>query len=216
MENNKQCDMWCDMIEHEDINIKKNIISNSYVGLHNPIQLSIKFDTATEQTQNEPNNLSVDEIINLNFTSIDELSLIKYQSCVISQLKKYIFICKTEKINFDINSNLNKLKWLLETTIFLSENRKLEKIKSKKHTVKKIIKRNSYEFCEKKHLCQYHKTFMCKKKHFVYNFIVCDIEELIHYLKNNSTVVSIDEIFKTVNTLCYVINHMRDELSLLQ
>jgi len=216
MEDNKQCDMWCDMIEHEDINIKKNIILNSCVSLNNSSQSSIKFNIMTEQTQNEPNNLSVDEIINLNFTSIDELSLIKYQSCVISQLKKYIFICKNEKTTFDININLKKIKWLLDTTIFLSENRKLTKIKSKKHTIKKIIKRNSYEFCEKKHLCQYHETLICKKKHFVYNFIACDIEELIYYLENNATFVSIDEIFTTINTLCYVINHMRDELSLLQ
>jgi hypothetical protein len=215
--NNNNCDMWCDMI---DIDTSYNIVSKSttsslsnslLLGLDNPLSNSVKFNIVMDTNVHEGQNLSVDEIVQLDYTTLTELSLLKHQSYIILQLKKYVTSCKNEKIKFNTIMHIEKLKWLLKTTCFLSEYRKLTKIKSKKHATNKSLKRNSYEFCEKNSLCQYHIDNKCKKKHFVYNFIVCDIEELVNYIENND-MVSIDEIYVSVNTISYVINHMKDEL----
>lgn len=214
---NNNCDMWCDMIETDTSYntvskpITSNLSSSLLLGSDNPLSSSIKINVIVDQPSCDGNNLSVDEIIQINYISLSELCLLKRQSYVILQLKKYITSCKHEKIKFNKFMHIEKLKWLLNTTIFLSDKRKLTKIKSKKHIATNSLKRNSYEFCEKNSLCQYHNDNKCKKKHFVYNFIVCDIEELINYVENTNS-ASIDEIYISINTISYVINHMKDEL----
>lgn len=214
---NNNCDMWCDMIEidtsYNTVSkpITSNLSSSLLLGLDNPLSNSIKFNIVVDQPSNDGQNLSIDEIIQMDYTLLSELCLLKHQSYVILQLKKYITSCKNEKIKFNTFMHVEKLKWLLNTTSFLAERRGLTKIKSKKHIVEKSLKRNSYEFCEKNSMCQYHVINKCKKKHFVYNFIVCDIEELINHVEHTN-LSSIDEIYISINTISYVINHMKDEL----
>lgn len=225
----KCCDMWCDMIETDtSYNIVKNNLDDSHmsksitsiksnlsnsllVGMENPLANPIKFNIIIDHNLNNEQNLSVDEIIEINYKNISELSLLKNQSYVILQLKKYITSCKNEKIQFNKIMHTDKLKWLLHSILFLSDKHQLPKIIPNKKPNAKFLKRNSYEFCEKNNLCQYHITNKCKKKHFVYNFIACDIEELINYLEITN-LPSIDEIYISINTVSYVLNHMKDEI----
>lgn len=165
---NNNCNMWCDMIEFDTSYntifkpLTSNLSNSLLFGSDNPISNSIKFNIV-DQTSNNGQNLSIDEIIQIDYTTLSELCLLKHQSYVILQLKKYITSCKTEKIKFNTFMHIEKLKWLLYTTSFLSKKRKLTKIKSKKDVDNKSLKRNSYEFCEKNSLCKYHIDNNCKK-----------------------------------------------------
>lgn len=212
---NNLYDTWCDMIE---IDSSEKLIKNNDLNLNSKSQLNknffnpIKFNIIIENHTNSDEHLSIDEILKLDLSVLEESSILKHQSYIILQLKKHISNCKTDKNTFNLELHRNKLEWLLKSTSFLSEKRKLNKIKQKKQiNDKTMLKRNSYEFCEKNNKCQYHTSNKCKKKHFVYNFIVADLEELINYLEHNN-LQSIDEIFVSINTISYVINHMKDEI----
>jgi hypothetical protein len=224
MENNNnkniKYDLWCDMIDYDASynTISKSIASdtsNSLVKLDNHLSNSLKLNIFIDNSSHhDGQNLSIDEIMKLNYEQISELCLVKHQSYVTLQLKKYVSNCKNEKKQFNVQLHIEKIKWLLKTITFLSNKHKLHEIKIKKNTDKThpiTIKRNSYAFCENNSLCVYHKNLKCKKKHFVYNYTKCDIEELINYIEN-SVNISIEEICTSINTISYVINHMKDEL----
>lgn len=206
---NNDCEMWCNMIEYDtSCNTVKTSLSNSLlVSLDNPLSFKINI---VNPSQGESTQLTIDEILQLDYIGLSELTILKNQSYVTSQLKKYITSCKNEKINFNSFMHMNKLKWLLKTTTFLADKRKLTKIKSKK-TQHDTLKRNSYDFCEKNKSCTLHIINKCKKKHFVYNYVQSDVEELINYIENYNT--SINEIYVSITTISYVINHMKDELT---
>lgn len=155
--------------------------------------------------------LSLSEIISLDFakTDMNELEILKYQIYVAGQLKKYILTCIDTSSSFDADLHLPKLEWLAKTCAFLSKKRSLRDIKFRKR--QDHIQRNSYEFCEYGNSCQ-NKNGKCNKKHMVYNFVLCDISELIRHLtqENNKNP---KEILTSINTINYVFNHMYDELS---
>ena len=162
--------------------------------------------------KNNEEQLSIAEILLLDYKQLTELKLLKYQTYIISQLKKYINQCKEESKNFDIKLHGNKLNWLLETTEHLAKIRKQHDVKIKKRYSDNCIQRNSYEFCND-FKCNYNKMGKCAKKHFVYNYVKCDINELMNYLTRTNDNKDIKEISITINTINYVFNHMHDELT---
>jgi len=170
----------------------------------------------TDKPKHEEEQLSIAEILLLDYKKLTELKILKYQTYVISQLKKYVTQCKNESKNFDIHLHQNKLEWLMETSDYLSKLRKQKEVRidkkhNKKHCDGTSIQRNSYEFCND-FKCSYSKMSRCPKKHFVYNYVKCDIGELINYLISSEK-QDILEISITINTINYVFNHMHDELA---
>lgn len=193
-------DMDHDEICHE-LPIKKEMLIGS--SLIDSIGLNEKKHTDEQ--------LSIAEILLLDYTKIPELKLLKYQTYVISQLKRYITQCKEEFKDFDITLHQNKLDWLLKTTDHLAKSRKQHEIKRKTYRDTDVgIQRNSYEFCND-YKCNFNKSGRCVKKHFVYNYVKCDISELINYLVNNKS-KDLKEVSITINTINFVFNHMHDEL----
>lgn len=81
----------------------------------------------------------------------------------------------------------------------------------------KDIWRNSYKFCEYRHMCKffYNNNSQCYSKHYEYMSMYSDIIELRSYIRSNA-VHNQDLIKISINTLTYVANHMCDELTNLQ
>lgn len=204
---------WCDMIEHDT---SYNVINNSMsldindqtCEISNSLKINVSINNFQQPTDQ---NLTIDDILELDYRQLTELCLLKHQSYVILQLKKHITICKSDNIIFDVKLHIEKIKWLSKTTQFLLEKRKLKTIKNKNVLNNKKIRRNSYDFCEKGNVCVYHKKMYCKKKHFVYNYLKCDIDELLNYVSNTENISTL-EVYTSINTISYVINHMKDEL----
>lgn len=155
------------------------------------------------------------EIIESDFLLIPELKLLKYQSIIITILKKHISAFLLTKINFDLNKFISYTTWLYKTTCHLSDLHKFKdvpyKIKNSAFDVP-IILRNSYEFCNYNHKCIHCNNNTCTKKHFVYNYIKADLNEIIQYLKQDIE-YNYKEIQVSINTIFFVINHMHDELT---
>jgi hypothetical protein len=82
------------------------------------------------------------------------------------------------------------------------------------------ISRCSYKFCSYQDNCSYNynsKTKnLCYQDHYVHNMVSADLKILIEYVKQkyekNNLVLHNKEIFKTINTLSFVIGHMEVEL----
>lgn len=160
-------------------------------------------------------SISIGEILALEYNKLNlsEFELLKYQTYVASQLKKYIISCiEGSNSIIDIFAHLPKLMWLLNTSAYLSKKKHLREIKSKRRD-SDGIQRNSYEFCEYNYKCLYNKTGKCTKKHFVHNYVNSEISEMIRYLTNDKIKdKNMKEIYTSINTISYILNHMKEEL----
>ena len=87
------------------------------------------------------------------------------------------------------------------------------------------IPRSSYKFCEFNYECEFnYATHIqtgsnnkrgCYAQHFVHNFINADINSVIIYLRmmaEKKTEINYGELLKCINTINFVINHMREEM----
>jgi hypothetical protein len=159
--------------------------------------------------------MSIGEILAIEYDELklSEFELLKYQTYIASQLKKYIMSCIGSSNDIaDILIHLPKFVWLLNTSAYLSKKRNLREVKSKKRDTYEI-QRNSYEFCEYDYKCLYNKTGKCTKKHFVHNYVNSEISEIIRYLTNDKIQnKNMKEIYTSINTISYILNHMKEEL----
>lgn len=202
-------DSWCDLIdEFNDSPIEKEFLEG--ISIVDSFGLGIN-----KNSQNDDQTLSISEIIEIDYTKskLSELEILKYQTYIASQIKKYILTCvENNEIQHDILQHIPKLEWLLSTSSYLSNKRNLKEIKTKRKSCDGI-QRNSYEFCEYNHNCTYNKNGKCTKKHFVHNYVNSEIFELIRYLSNDKIKnKNIKEIYTSINTICYILNHMKEEL----
>ena len=179
------------------------------------------------------NNISVDDIININFGHIKIINLAEYQIQVCDFLKKQ---CRSfefdtndrnEVINFD--TYLHKLNWLVQSSKFISNKMGLTINDNKNINIKadcKNIPRSSYKFCKYGYECQYNysdSNKKCTEQHFVYNLVFVDILSLFSYISNfkkysvtDELKPNIKEISKCLNTLSFVLTHMYDELRIAE
>jgi len=160
--------------------------------------------------------IGVDDIINLKCNEICDVTVLKYQTIIIDDIKKAL---KSSNKNYD--DILNKLNWLLYASKYLSDELGLQLFCHKDATKHNIIQRSSYKFCTYNFECQYNynikKHCGCYAQHYVHNLVYADIEISKKYLEfiiqNNLTLQeNIDELRKTINTISFVIGHMHDEL----
>lgn len=229
----KMEDSWCDM-EDDFMNCEKkkeklDNKSNSVGFEKKTIRMSVgnNFNTNNknssfeeiskkkqlfEHIENE--NMSLCDILDIDlskdFEKFDEKSILKYQLYVSSQLKKYVTTCIEKSNDFDVELHLPKLEWLYKSSVVMAKKRCQKEIKFKRKS--NTIQRNSYEFCEFGNKCENKLGNKCTKKHYVYNYACCDILELIEYLLNSNNKKNMKEIFTSINTICYVFNHMYEEI----
>ncbi len=213
---NSWCDMNDDFVETSNDNIETlempesaSLINSYGIGKKTTSMSSIKSKQSSSDLS-EIHQLSLSEILELNVESgeISEINILKNQAYIANQLKKYVSECSRSSKPFDNSLHLQKLKWLETSSSYMSAQRQQREIKPKK---KHTMYRGSYEFCDNGHLCENNNNNKCNKKHFVYNLVNCDINELIRYLTHENA-PAINEIFTSINTITFVFNHMRDEI----
>ena len=196
---------WADIFENEKGDSINDIPPNENVQLD--------LDSVTYDNDLEYDSLdNVNNIMKKKLIKLLDKDILYNEVCVISYLKKYI-----NKNNKIINKIIiEKLEWLLNTSLYLSKKLKLGTYDHKKNNDKNTIHRSSYLFCRHNYECSYNynpRKGGCFAQHFVHNMVCVDITALIEYLKvNNLTTNNIKEIKKSICTISYVIGHMYDEL----
>lgn len=168
---------------------------------------------------------NIADIVSKNPETIDDITLLEWETYLSSHLKKYIKQCMegSDKYNkFDYNLHIPKFEWLIQTSKFLSDKLGLIITNHNNNNFdlhKGIIPRSSYKFCEYNYDCQFNykdKYNGCYAQHFVHNLVTADISAMIYYLKyiyETKKEYNYDELVKCITTIAYVIKHMYEELS---
>jgi len=149
-------------------------------------------------------------------SKMNSLSLLKEELFIIKLLSKY-----TLQNNYlDFSFFINSIDILIEINKILMVRLNLSDINHKTKTSINFIPRCSYKFCNFKNECFYNyntKTKnVCYQDHYVHNMVSADLIILKEYINlkfNNNLVIPNKEILKTINTLCFVIEHMHSELN---
>ncbi|MBA42702.1 MAG: hypothetical protein CMF62_01660 [Magnetococcales bacterium] len=163
----------------------------------------------------------VDKILELKLEDKKDVEIIKYETFIAghlkNQTKKYLdgSINSTEKCEFEKNLALTKLKWLLNAEKYFSD--KLE-LKIETLSLDKL-QRSSYKFCENGCYCEFNYNLTkhkgCFSKHYIHNVLYNDINSLIKYIETTKK-LNFNEIRKSLHTISFVLNHMFEELKLVQ
>lgn len=170
------------------------------------------------------NNLTIYDLLKLDYKNIGIKKIIDYQYIIANEIKRYIknYIDKKEK--FDYNLLRIKLEWLSNINNYLSKklNLPINNVKEINGNGEEVIPRSSYKFCEYSYDCKYNypcninknnKLKGCNKQHFVYNLLKSDIDAILLYLtKINKENINYEQINKCMNTICYVISKMKNEI----
>jgi len=159
---------------------------------------------------NYQNKNYIDSIKNLT-----SLELLKIEQNIIKILSKYC-----------LENNILEFKFFTETIKLFKKICDLLKNRLNQPTIfhndlDDGIPRCSYKFCNFKSSCNYNynskKNIICYQDHYVHNMISADIDILLKYINkkysNTDQIIHNKEILKSINTLCYVINHMVTELN---
>ena len=156
------------------------------------------------------------EDIQIFLDSKNSLDLLEEQLNVIKLLSKY-----TLQNNYlNLIFFLKCLDILIITSSILMKRIDQTEVIHKSKNFSNYIPRCSYKFCNFKDECFYNysnKTKnVCYQDHYVHNMVNADLTTLKEYIQlkfsDNNLVIPNKEILKTINTLCFVIEHMYTEL----
>jgi len=223
-ENDLQCSSysWASKIENE-------LKDSEDIPLTGSCSSSIsKINNSDSET--EYDKLSdIHDILQIDTSTEDDLTLLNYQTILTNHLRKIIKIYVEKALqnkdvkDFDFSSYLDKLSWIINVSSLFIKKLNLPKIE---HTYyrSRTIPRSSYKFCNYGHDCEYNynhtKYKGCFAQHYVHNYVCADTNALYHYIVNmkkdgvdNQKLMEID---KCMNTISYVISHMRDELKYIE
>jgi hypothetical protein len=163
---------------------------------------------------------------NLNYINLmisQKKNFNKHSSLEILENEELIseFLCKYVLQNNFLNKKffINSLQLIYDLSFILGERLGLKVIKHKQNKKIKSISRCSYKFCCYRENCIYNyekNKSACHADHYVHNRICADIDSLILFIeynyKNVETFNHNKEIMKCINTIYYVIKHMKVEL----
>lgn len=166
----------------------------------------------------ELESLNIKNIVSLGFNDVSDEFLLCNMTLIAYSIKKQLkqHIDSRYKEEFSILELIEKLEWAYDLTKYFSNKLKLPKI-NHNYNKNSSIPRSSYKFCDFGKDCEYnynHKKYSgCYAQHFVYNFISADLFALIDYIKSfkDYTKIKYNEVLTCINTIYYVINHMKDE-----
>ena len=125
-------------------------------------------------------------------------------------------IINTIKLNQTAPQTIALLTKAIEIAKYLAELNKLPIINKQYNHV---LMRSSYKFCEFNYECEFNyssRKKICYAQHFVHNSVYNDLLCLKNYLEIDTDKINVSEISKSVNTLIFVINHMVNEISLVE
>ena len=196
-----------------DIDINNN--SQKIKNIKSPIKLIKNNKNENNNSEQTNNIITINEILNIEICKLNIVKILEYQYVITKHLKNNL-----KNINDFKNELIKKLEWLIKSCIYMKEKYNLPDIVNTKNTDTRIIPRSSYKFCKYNFRCKYLVknnliTNSCFDQHIVYNYLVIDLDHLFNYI-NLNTVYNIDEIQKCINTIYYVINHIKEELENLR
>lgn len=149
------------------------------------------------------------KFISENYTNLNSLILLEKQKDMIMKLNRYCL--KLDNIKYDFI--IKTLEYLYNISNILKKRIGQKDIK---FLEKNGIQRCSYKFCKFKENCSYNynnKKNICYQDHYVHNMVVCDLKQIINYLKKNKDNKKLSDLSKSINTISYVINRMHKELN---
>lgn len=161
-------------------------------------------------------NLLINKNNLTEYSKKNSLQILEESNDIIKLLSKY-----TLQNNYiDYKFFINTLNILYELSEILRIRLNQEKYNKLKASGNNYLSRCSYKFCNFKEECYYNYNkkipSVCYQDHYVHNMVSLDIKTLKEYINNNKTNDSIiipnKEILRSINTLCFVINHMYMEL----
>jgi hypothetical protein len=204
LEKNTNMLSWADLIEEE---IKDNM-SNKLIN-----------SPTNNNSNTNKNEINLDDLTKINIVDNAILKIMDYEIKVVSYLKSIIKNNQMEN-KFDYDIFLNKINWIHNVEEFYMKKFDLPLISHFSKSEKHLLPRSSYKFCEYNYECGFHygknkKKKGCYAQHYVHNYLCADIKEIINYIeliKTKNELPNFSELLKCINTLNYVINHMKDEL----
>lgn len=209
---NANIDDWAQLINQElDIEDKlmesTNSLSNSKLLLS-----SLK----TSVILNDK-NLTLSEILNIDYINVDFIKIHEYTASVIKYLKNNTKLLEEINDNNNYNNFMEKINWLISVYNHINTKYKFTEIIIKKEMTQDCIPRSSYKFCKYNYECKYfikNNKFLdsCFEQHLVDNYVLADLKILKLYLDTYKETLNINEINKSINTLFFVINHIKDEI----
>ena len=188
--------------------------SKSKISLKNSIKLN------KDHSSDDNRVVTINEIVNIKMEELKVAKILEYQYVITKHLKNNL-----KNLNENREELLKKLNWLVESVKFLSEKFELGEAPQKKNVEKNvetnIIPRSSYKFCKYNYKCKYlYKdhciTNMCFEQHIVYNYLYLDISYLVEYINKNENSYNMEEIQTCINTIYFVVNHIKEELENLK
>lgn len=221
---------WANVVEEE---LADNMKDDKLIG--NSKSANDKKITNVKKNKKNINLEKINEIekienilkINLKNSKISDIELIKYQNILSSEIKKQIrnIFDNSNLTKSNLNDIIQKLDWIFKTSQYLSNKIGLPVYYHNKNDKKTIIPRSSYKFCSFGDNCQFNYNTVkykgCYAHHFVHNMVSADIgvlRDIIIEIFENKIVLDknyIIEIKKSINTISYVINHMFNEIKIV-
>jgi hypothetical protein len=152
-----------------------------------------------ELLKNNSSDEKLDRINEILDTKISKMTITEI-------MNNQLFIMNFIKQNILNSKIILYLEWVIKSIIKICNDTNTTLFTHK--TKHKLITRSSYHFCSKKNECN---DENCTDHHFVFHLLYADISSLYDYLKNNKK-YDLKEVFKSINTIIFVINHMMYEL----
>ena len=213
--NLKKSDSWACLMD--------NVLSQSIIDtvLSNSCQ-NVKDHKDDKNLGND--TLTISEIIVMKPDDLSIENILQYNKIIINQIKKYMKQCETSS-KFDVGLHLSKLEWIETTSKFLSIKYSMPDVSHSQHfdINTNTISRSSYKFCDFNYKCEFNYPQItlnknikrgCFAQHYVYNYLNADVNAVISYLKytnTNNTSINFNELTICINTLNFIINHMKEE-----
>ena len=175
---------------------------------------------------NKPKDIDINDILSIDILKFTDNEILNYEVRIADYLKKCIdteyknlellIINDKDKSNAFFKKNIiDKLKWLMNISKYFSKKLKLPDYIHKNNTMKYVIPRSSYKFCNNNYKCEYNYNSRykgCIAKHFIHNMVYADMDVLVKYISIEQQKYDLTEIRKSIHTISFVMNHMYDEL----
>jgi len=216
---------WSEIVDSE-CNTLENKLMKSSLNEEDMPKLNIQsFKRTVEIVRDKCANYqySISDIITKNPSTLDDVTILEYQTYVSSNLNKYIrqYNDNPENLKIDeLKMHLPKFEWLISASHFLCTKLELT-IQLHKNYIDKtgMIARSSYKFCESNFECEFNykdkSNKGCYAQHYVHNIVYADLVAIICYIKDiidNKIELNIIELSKCIKTVSFVIKHMMEEL----
>lgn len=210
--NNSNIDDWAQLINQE-LDIEDKLMESTNSLVNSKLLLS----TLKTSIILNDKNLTLVEILNLDFTNLDFIKIHEYTASVIKYLKNNTKLLEEINENNNYSNFMEKINWLINVYTHINNKYKYSDVIIKKEMSQDCIPRSSYKFCKYNYECKYfikNNKFIdsCFEQHIVDNYVLADLKILRNYLETYKENLNITEMNKSINTLFFVINHIRDEI----